>query len=109
MTRISTASTQFLWVPVRSEHPINGEATLTSTTVEVAIVDTGTPESGDWETATWESSDDTINGVDFYLAKIKVGPSGTIGPLTAGTWNVWVRVTSADETVVMNAGQVTLY
>lgn len=107
MTAIAALSTQFLWVPVRADHPLTGDIDITNTDVEIAVV-AGTPDEADWNDGTWEASADTVNGIDYHLAKLKVGPAGS-GALTVGTLNVWVRITTADETPVIKAGTVTVY
>lgn len=54
------------------------------------------PGVSDWQTGTWAS---TSSGA--YLAQINVGPAGH--PVTAGTWNVWLRVTTPTEVPILIA------
>lgn len=76
----------------------------TGDTVEMAFVgERVEPASGDWQTASWETSGST------YYAKCLVGPGGAVS-LTAGTvYAVWVRVTDNPETVVARVGYVKSY
>ena len=107
MTAISALSTQYIWVPIRADHPISGKINIASTQVAVAIV-TDTPTVDDWTDATWESTEDTVNGVDYWLARLKVGPDGAV-TLDDGTYQVWARITTADETPVLRVGELTVY
>lgn len=101
---VSSKSTENIWVPVRSEHPINGAVDLTPYTVDVAFT-RGDPASGDWKPATWEPTTKTITGEAWYLARVKIGPAGAI-ELDDGPWNVYVRVTTSDEQPVAQAGSI---
>lgn len=110
--RISASSTEFVWLPVRGEHPIDGAINVPTDfpTVEVAFTDADLSEAPDtWYAASWESSTKTISGRAYYLAQVTVGPAGDV-ELTEGRWSVWVRLTGAvapiirvDETVVVYA------
>lgn len=108
MTAIAATSTQYIWVPVRADHPISGATNLSTAIVEVAVV-VGTPAPTAWKLATWESTADTVNGVSgYWLAKVKVGPAGAV-TLTPGTHEVWIRLTTTDEAPVLKAGELTVY
>lgn len=102
---IVSTSTEYVWVPVRSDHPIDGPAVLTNYTVDLAFVTGGDPADADWQPATWEPSTKTIDGQAYYLAKLLVGPAGDIA-LTDGAWNVYARVTTGDQQPVVRAGVV---
>lgn len=105
MTTVVATSTEFVWVPVRSDHPITGAADLSVYLVDVAfLATTGDPASGDWHAATWETSTKTINGLVYYLARIQVGPGSAV-TLTAGsTYVTYARVTVGGATAVVRAG-----
>lgn len=71
-------------------------------TVEVAFIQTAEPTAPDWKTAAWANL--TPAGAD---ARILIGPS-TTAVLTDGTYQMWVRVTSASEVPVLLAGPVVI-
>jgi hypothetical protein len=102
MTTIVSTSTEYVWVPVRSEHPTLGAANLLAYGVDVAFVRAGDPQTGDWQPATWEAAA-TSDG--YYLAKVKVGPAGAV-TLDDGAWNVYIRLTTGDQQPVVRAGTV---
>lgn len=60
------------------------------------------PSAGDWVAGVWDTA-----GTAYY-ALCLVGPSGGI-TLTAGVWNVWVKVTDNPEIPVFLAGQIQVY
>lgn len=65
------------------------DTTLTSYTVEGAVVQAGTAPSN-WVTASWANSTDP----DYPAALIPVGPGTSIGALTAGLrYDIYTRVT----------------
>lgn len=107
MTTVVASSTEYIWVPVRSDHPITGPVDLSSYTVDVAFLAVGgDPQVSDWKTAAWESTTKLINGLTYYLARLKIGPAGSV-TLTAGTnYTTFVRVTTGTETPVVFAGMV---
>jgi hypothetical protein len=69
-------------------------------TVEFAFVQAVEPSGGDWHAGSWGSA--TATGA---WARALIGP-GTDFELTNGTWQMWVRVTSSPEELVMHAGEV---
>lgn len=71
-------------------------------TVRMAFLslETSTPSSGDWQTASWDTAPTTGGR---YLAQCLVGPGGTI-TLTAGTWWVWIKITDTPEVPIRQAG-----
>jgi hypothetical protein len=71
-------------------------------TVEIACVQTAAPSGGDWEVATWENVGPA--GAD---ASILIGP-GTSLALSAGTYQMWVRVTGGSVQPVLPAGPVVI-
>lgn len=100
---IVSTSTEYVWVPLRSEHPIDGPANLAAYTVDLAFVTGGDPAPSDWHPATWEPATKTIGGDTYYLARLLVGPAGDVA-LTDGPWNVYARVTLSDQAPVVRAG-----
>lgn len=102
---IVSTSTEYVWVPVRSEHPTQGPANLLSYGVDVAFVRAGDPQPADWQPATWEADTATLGGQAYYLARVKVGPDGAV-TLDDGSWNVYVRLTTGDQQPVVRAGTV---
>lgn len=103
-TLVST-STEYVWVPVRSEHPTQGAANLLAYSVDIAIIRAGDPQPDDWQPATWEADTTSIGGQAYYLAKLKIGPDGAV-VLDDGAWNVYARVTTGDQQPVVRAGTV---
>lgn len=76
-------------------------------TVQMAFKAAGVaPATGDWHTASWEQ-DITAAGGIAYWAVCPVGTGGAV--LTAGTYVKWVQITDPSETVVAQAGQLTIY
>jgi hypothetical protein len=53
------------------------------------------PANTDWHTGTWATT-----GTNTYLAQILVGPANSGVPLTAGTYNVWIKITDNPEVPV---------
>lgn len=107
MTTVVATSTEFLWVPVRSDHPISGAIDLSVYSVDVAALATGgDPVAGDWKAATWESTTKLINGLAYYLARVQIGPGGAI-TLTAGSMYItYARVTIGASAAVVRAGML---
>lgn len=107
MTVVVATSTEFLWVPVRSDHPITGATDLSVYPVDIAILASSSdPVAGDWKSATWESSTKIINGLAYYLARVQIGPGSSI-TLTAGsTYITYARVTVGGVTAVVRAGML---
>lgn len=99
----SALSLEYVKVPVAARE--SGAAIdITSDVVEMAFtLQDVAPLSGDWEAAAWET--DATTTPDTYLARCLVGPSGT-ATLTAGTYDVWVRVTDTPEIVARKAGNL---
>lgn len=99
MLTLSTLTREYVRVSVSATangSPINP----TTDVVAMAFVaPTVNPQSGDWQTASWDTN--PTNGV--YTAQCLVGPGGTIA-LAAGTYTVWVRVTDNPEIPVRVAG-----
>jgi hypothetical protein len=103
--KISVLSTIFLRCVVSVTEsglpadPTNGD-------ISFAFIEDGlntNPETGDWKAGSWESSPDGT-----YYGKCLVGPAGTV-TLDVGTYDVWVRVVRGSETVIEQAGTVTIY
>lgn len=103
--RIPSTSVEEIWVPVRQDHPINGETDLSVFDVDVAVVpiDTeGEPAVDDWQTATWEASTWTgEDGLAYYLATVTFG-TGALD-LGVDSYRAWVRIDSA---VVVRGGRI---
>lgn len=60
------------------------------------------PVSGDWKAAAWET--DTTSVPPRYLARCLVGPGGTV-TLTAGLYDIWVKVTHSPEIPALQASE----
>jgi hypothetical protein len=58
------------------------------------------PAGGDFKAATWET--DATATPTRYLARCLVGPAGTV-TLTAGLYDIWVKVIHSPETAVLQA------
>jgi len=76
----------------------------TADNVQMAFPLTGVaPVSGDWKSATWETDSSTDPAT--YYARCLVGPGvGGVVSLTAGLYDVFVKVSDNPETVVRNTG-----
>lgn len=110
--RIAASSVEYLWVPVRSVDILDDTARdISGTTPTVAIKAHGTdPDPGDYAAATWEPGGTrTIAGDAYYLARVLVGTGSDIGALTAGSWDVWVKVVDSPETPAELADTITVY
>lgn len=106
---ISLLSTEPVWVPVRNDHPITGQADLTGTTVQLAFMPAGgAPDEADWVPATWEPTAKRIGGVDYWLAVVLVGPDpDAVFTFPApGAWDVWARVTAGDDAAVLRCSTI---
>jgi hypothetical protein len=103
MLALSTASLEYVRVPVASERS-GASYNPTSDVVQMAfLTSAGPPVSGDWKTASWDT--DATTYPPTYYAQCLVGPAGTV-TLAAGVWSVWVKVTDSPETPVKRAGQI---
>lgn len=92
---VASSSLEYVKVPVRA---VESGLTIdpTEATVTMAFVAIGTePASGDFKTASWETTEGTP---DKYAAKCLVGPSGAATP-TEGTYEIWVRIQDNPEDV----------
>lgn len=63
------------------------------------------PVSGDWKSAVWEVDATTTPKV--YRARCLVGPTGTV-TLTAGLYDVWVKITHGSEVPVLKCSNDSL-
>lgn len=85
---ITTVTKEYVFVPVT----VDGATPDTGLTVEVAIPSEGVDPSS-WVTATWDSG----------RARVLVGSGGDF-ELSAGRYDVWVRITDSPELTARNAG-----
>jgi hypothetical protein len=99
---LAAASTEYIRVPVTATEA--GEPVdITGDTVALGFTDSWNSDApAEWHPATWE----TIN--DVHTARLLIGP-GTDVALTAGAWDVWVKVTDNPETPVLKAGVLRIY
>ena len=98
----SALSTEY--VPVHVRATINGvsNADPTADTAQMAFLPVGTnPGVSDWHAASWTTIPATPETI--YIAQCLVGPSGTV-TLTAGTYQVWVKITDSPEIPVDTTG-----
>jgi len=97
---LSVLSREYICVEV--EAGLNGVSSdPTADTVVMALMATGNPSTGDWKTASWETS------LGKYFARLEVGPGSTVGSKTAGKYNLWIKVTDSPEAPVRKVGRVT--
>jgi hypothetical protein len=98
-------SNEDIWVPVRSEHPVTGEANLSTYGVEVAVV-RDDPTEDDWHTAAWEGQ--TAPGTDgkpYYWARLEIGPNaGTVTLVNGTSYKVYARITTPTNKPVVYSG-----
>lgn len=106
MLRVSALSLQYIMIKVSATK--DGLAVdPTGNTVQMAFPLAGAaPVAGDWKSASWET--DATTSPDTYYARCLVGPSGTVA-LTAGTYDVWVKVTDNPEIPVMKCGLLEVF
>jgi hypothetical protein len=101
---ISSLSTVYVQVPVRAYRegqPYNPTGDPVSMAFLAGWDD---PDSGDWHTASWGTSEaDTT-----FLAQLLVGPGSGGLALGAGAWSIWVKITDSPEVPVMQPGQLTI-
>lgn len=98
MTTITVSPEATMYVRASVSETIGGSASdPTADDVFLAFLASGTPQSGDWLTAEWETVGST------YFARVLVGPDG--GEAVAeGRYDIWVRIDAALETVVQRVG-----
>lgn len=97
---ISTASLQYVLVDISAE-AAGAAVNPTSDTVQMAFLTSDSaPSVGDWKTASWET--DAGTDPDTYSARCLVGTGGAVA-LSAGTYNVWVKISDSPETPVLRA------
>lgn len=96
LTWPTTTGPEYVKVPVAAE--IAGVTVdPTSDTVTMCVLaSTATPVDADWHAASWETDNSGLRPV--YLARYLTGP------LTAGRYEVWVKVVHSPETIVRDAG-----
>jgi len=100
--RQSTLSLQYVTaqITVQAGNP-------TADTVQFAFTTAGAdPQPSDWKTGSWATVTGLPTGV--YVAQCLVGPSGAV-QLTAGTYQVWVKITDSPEIPVLQAGTLQIY
>lgn len=109
MYSMSAAAQVYVSVAVSATVPL-GTQTVDMAFVPVASnPDQVAPTTG-WTAASWttagmpDRSDPYGRTVYTQLCQVLVGPTAT--PLTAGRWQVWVRVTDNPTTLVVMAGEV---
>lgn len=100
---ISSLSTEYVRIRIVAEK--NGAfIDPTPDTVQFSFPATGNPTT--WSAGSWETDTDTL-GNKVYYARCLVGPLGTV-TLTAGKYDVWVKITDNPEIPVINAGRLTV-
>jgi hypothetical protein len=97
----SSLSLEYIRVPVSVKE--SGIAIdPTSDTVALAFPVEGVAPS-QWEPGTWETDATTVPTT--YLVRVLVGPSGDV-ELTAGLYDVWVRISDNPEIPARKAGNL---
>lgn len=92
--RLPAGTSEYLQARVRVDRD---ETDPTGFGVETAVVDKDVmPGGGDWTSASWAAG-----GPPFYVRRLHTG--------VAGTWRMWVRITTGTETVVRAVGLVEFY
>lgn len=101
--RVPASSTETVYFPVKSTHPINGPTDLSILVVEVAVpLDNSAPSV--WVTTTWESGTKKINGERYYLARIALGSGGSFTLSAGNTYRAWCRITTGGSNKAMIEG-----
>lgn len=98
---ISAASTEYVQVIVSAKE---SGAAVNVSTATVTMGFSATSAVPTWRTASWDT--DATTDPDTYRAQCLVGPDGGVETLTAGLYNVWVKVVDSPETVIRKAGQL---
>lgn len=101
---LSSASTQYVQVPVRAWN----QGTIydpTALTVYMAFVTSGTPSASDWNAAEWAW---TATDLGSYAAQCLVGPGSTAVSLAVGPYGVWVKVDGTPEVPVIAVGALSV-
>lgn len=95
--RLSSLSTEYVYVPVSVATGVDPTANL----VEMAFVTGSTePAAEDWNAAEWEP------GGPPYRIQCLVGGQDT--DLADGTYNIWIRIDAAPESIVRRAGTLVI-
>lgn len=102
--RISTLSTEYVTVLVAAREDGEDINLSNDATVRLAFTAEGDePSADDWVNGEWDT-DDSMTPTRYY-ARVLVGPDDG-QELAAGTYVVWVEVSSDPETVVRPAGNL---
>ena len=76
----------------------------TSDAVQMSFPAQGAAPSA-WNVGSWETA--TVNGSTEYYARCLVGPGGTV-TLTAGKYDIWVKITDSPEIPVIFGGRLVI-
>lgn len=90
MGAISSLSTENVWFQIEDQSP-SGPYDPTTEGVSLAFTDGSDPEAGDWKTGAWESGTVEIEGVDYHLATVLVGP-GSPTILAKGFYSIFIKI-----------------
>ena len=102
---ISHLSTEYVIIPVNAT--ISGQSyNPTGDTVSFAFMSnpSASPTNTDWVAGSWDVS---ANSLYPYLAQCLIGPNGVI-TLGVSTFVIWLRVADNPETVIIQAGMLTI-
>lgn len=103
--RLSTLSTEPLYVSFRAENPITGPFDFSTSTADIAVV-RQQPASSDWLAATVEGSTYRApDGEQYYVATAVVAGSD----LSPGEYQIFLRIQDGTHTFVQRAGSVQVY
>jgi len=102
---ITLAATSTEYIPANISANTGGMSfNPTSYTVQFAFIAGSTqPQSGDWHTGSWSSSNAP------YIAEILVGPANGGLVLAAGSYVIWVKVISSPQVPVFPVGTLVIY
>lgn len=89
---VHPSSIETVHLPVRDNHPINGDVNLSTLVVEVALPVDGVAPSV-WVTTAWETGTMRVDADRFYLAKFNLGTDFTL--TNGSTYRAWARVTTS--------------
>jgi hypothetical protein len=103
---ISAQSKEYLKVPVSARNSLGVIDPTTGTAQFAFLVPENTPAAGTtWTNGTWETSTPSNAVGIVYKARCLIGPGGDI-TLTAGSYDVWLKVTYLTEAVIRKAGTI---
>lgn len=108
MQKLSVLATEYVLIPVTETEQGTGVDPTTQVVQVAATAPSTAPIEDDWHNGDWEA-DVTDADNPVYSARLLIGPDGGALELTAGLWELHVRITDNPETVVRHASSLWVY